>query len=201
MTKDADNQANKDLPEEEASSASSGGGWQARLREVGNIVAHNAAIIMAILAVTISFISIYGLKASQASLAEATAKVNDLAARLASSRIAFEKYQATVVQEKIAQEEERKKLDHVLQQIIQSVSQQQAKMKISPTLEEVLRAGSAVQPGSAVTGAATAPLPTTSAALPVAGEKKAATVPEKPAKPLSPQAQSIKEAIQKLNTQ
>jgi hypothetical protein len=199
MTKDADQQTAKETPEEVA--PASAGGWQARLREAGDIVAHNAAIILAILAVTLSFFSIYGLKASQTNLAEASSKVNELAARLASSRIAFEKYQATVVQEKTAQEEERKKLDNVLQQIIQSVSQQQAKMKISPTLEEVLHAGSAVQPAPAVTGAATAPLPTTSAATPAAGEKKAATVPEKPAKPMSPQAQSIKEAIQKLNSQ
>ncbi len=196
MTTDADKQTGKDAPEE-AASASSGAGWQARLREVGDIVAHNAAIILAILAVTISFVSIYGLKTSQASLAEATSKVNDLATRLASSKLAFERYQAAVVKEQSAQEEERKKLDEVLKQIIQSVSQQQVKMKISPTLEEVLRAGAAAQPGSAV--AATTPT-TPTAATAVVAEKKPLPATEPAAKPLSPQVQTIKDAIKKFNS-
>jgi hypothetical protein len=196
MSKDADNQAAEDTSEEVAA-ASTGGAWQARLREVGDLVAHNAAIILAILAVTISFVSIYGLKTSQANLAEATAKVNDLSARLAASKIAFEKYQSTVVQEKGAQEEERKKLDNVLQQIIQSVSQQQAKMKVSPTLEEVLRAGTATQASSAVAAANTQ---NPAGATTVAAEKKPAATAEQAAKPSTPQAQSIKEAIQKFNS-
>lgn len=195
MTKDADNQADKDLPQE-----GSTGGWQARLREVGDIVAHNAAIILAILAVTISFVAIYGLKTSQANLAEATAKVNDLTARLTASRIAFEKYQATVLKDQSMQEEERKKLDEVLKQIILSVSQQQVKMKISPTLEEVLRAGAgtATQASSAVAAANT---PNPAGATTVAAEKKPASTDAQPAKPTNPQVQSIKEAIQKFNSQ
>lgn len=197
MTKDADQQTAKDTPEEIAA-AGTGGGWQARLREAGDIVAHNAAIILAILAVTLSFFSIYGLKASQASLAEATSKVNELAARLASSRTAFEKYQATVVQEKIAQEEERKKRDDVLKQIILSVSQQQVKMKISPTLEEVLHAAAGTQASSAVAAANT---PNPAVATTVAAEKKPASTDAQPAKPTNPQVQSIKEAIQKFNSQ
>lgn len=186
----------KDEPTGDAA-ASSGGVLLARLKAMGVKAARNTATILAIMGIVISLISMYMVKVSQAKLVETSAKIDDLSARLASSKVAFEKYQAVALQEKTLQNEERKKLDDLDRKIIQSVSQQQVKMKISPTLEEMLKASETVPPASSVEAVKTLSVP----AVPsVTSEQKQASEPEKPSKKMSPQAQAIQGAIQKFNS-
>lgn len=179
-----------------------------KLKLVASYVLDGFAPVVAVVAVIVAVIAINGNKSGEAQIKQNAATIASLKANLLDSRGELEKIKATMAQEKSRHEEERKKQDEQLAQIIQSVSKLQQKMKIHPTLEEQMQQPAAkliATPPIVTAAPAIAPAPAKPAAPAAAPAKAAAPVatPVVPAgtekKPGS-QAKSLKEAIEKFNS-
>ncbi len=131
-----------------------------KLKLIGNYVLDGFAPFVAAIALIVAVIAVNSNKSSQEQLGQNAVQLGQNAAAIASMNASLliakgelEKLKVATAQEKSLQEEERKKQNERMTQIIQSVSKLQLKVKISPTLEEQMHppvSSSAVQlPASA----------------------------------------------------
>lgn len=191
-----------------------------KLKLVANYVLDGFPPVVAVIALIVAAMAMSDNKSTQAQLSKAIAKIDSLSASIqTASKGELDKINAAMAQEKLLHEEERKKQNEQAAQLIQSLSKLQVKMKISPTLEEQLRlpaAVSAVVPSAAHEAvlpkqevpvvAAPATVAPASKAPVAAAKSQAATVNVQVPpistgtdKKLSPQVQTIKEAIDQFN--
>ena len=99
--------------------------------------------VLAVLALIFAVVAVVSNLSSQAQLSMTSSKLESVNASLSASKVELEKLKATITQDKTMQEEERKKQNEVVSEIIRNVTNLQIKMKVYPTLEEQL-----VQPTS-----------------------------------------------------
>ena len=128
-----------------------------KLKLIANYVLDGFAPFVAVIALIVAIIAVNSNKSSQVQLVQNAATIASMNASLLIAKGELEKLKAATAQEKILQEEVRKKQNERTMQIIQSVSKLQLKVKISPTLEEQMYppvSSSVVQPAIASTAAA-----------------------------------------------
>lgn len=178
-----------------------------KLKLVASYAMDGFAPAVAVVAVIVSVVAMNGNKADQAQLKQNAASIESMKASLLASKAELEKFKGAMSQEKAIHEEERKKQDARMMQIIQSVSKLQVKMKISPTLEEQLHqpvSRSEVTPSVVAVPAVsiTSPAATsTVSAMPgkAASAPAQANVSTGTDKKHGTQVQVLKEAIEKFN--
>lgn len=194
MEKDSGNKG-KDTQADEPEAPSGGkpaGTWRdklSRLKPAMDFCARNFASALSILAMAISLGSVFytnhSAKTSQPKLTEAVARIDAMTARIDSYNVEIKKYEAatmaSLLKEKALHEEERRKQDELIRQIIHSVSQQQVKMKISPTLEEIVQGGVAGQELQKQQGAASAISSTKTLSMPAGVPPAASSTAKQPA--------------------
>ena len=148
---------------------------------------------VAVVAVIVAVIAMNGNKADQTQLTRNAATIESMKASMLASKAEQEKLKGSLLQEKAMHEEERKKQNERMTQIIQSVSKLQVKMKISPTLEDQLR-----QP---LIVSATTPAVAMPPANPVILSPKPATASVSTGNDKKPAAHmdALKESIEKFN--
>lgn len=183
-----------------------------KLQPVANYVLDGFPPVVAVIALIVAIIAVNDNKSNQAQLGKAVAKMDSMSAGMQlASKGEMDKIKAAMAQEKLRYEEDQKKQNEQMAQIIRSVSKMQAKMKISPTLEEQMRQPvetSAVAPtavkelvlskAAPVVAAPAALVPAARATVPAA-KVQAPAVPAGSAKKFSPQVQTIKESIEQFN--
>lgn len=170
-----------------------------QLKHAAHYISTGFAPIVSAIALALAVVAIVGNQTTQERLSKITAKLESISAAQPASKAELEKLKAAMAQDKTLREEElkkrdeqlkaledeRKKQDELLAKIVQNVSKLQVKAKITPTLEQQLRQ------------AASAPAATTT---PATAQAAAPAAPPKPVeKKLSPQVQSMKEAIEQYN--
>lgn len=180
-----------------------------KLKLVASYVLDGFAPVVAVIAVIVAVIAINGNKSGEAQIMQNAATIAGLKTTLLESRGELEKIKAAMAQEKSRHEEERKKHNEQIAQIIQGVSKLQQKMKIHPTMEEQMQQPVATliaTPPVATAAPAIAPAPASAkAVVPSAAPAKAAvpvtaaTVSTGNDKKPGSQTQILKEAIDKFN--
>jgi hypothetical protein len=183
-----------------------------KLQPIANYVLDGFPPVVAVIALIVAIIAVNDNKSNQAQLGKAVVKMDSMGANMQlASKGEMDKIKAAMAQEKLRYEEDQKKQNEQMAQIIRSVSKMQAKMKISPTLEEQMRQPvetSSVAPtavkelvlskAAPVVAAPAALVPAARAQLP-AVKVQAPAVPAGSAKKFSPQVQTIKESIEQFN--
>lgn len=163
-----------------------------RLKLIANYVIDGFPPVVAVIALIVAVFAVNDNKSSQAQLSKAAAKIDSMSASLLASKGELEKLKVAMAQEKVMREEEHKKQEERVTQIIQGVSKLQVKMKISPTLEEQLHQPVSAAVTSSVASAASAPA--SAAPAPAKTDVSTGTV-KKP----GTQVQILKESIEKFN--
>jgi hypothetical protein len=160
-----------------------------KLKIVAGYVVMGFAPIASAIALTLAIVALVVTQSAQTQSDEASGKLGQLNASLATYRTELDKLRAELAQEKALREEQQKKQDELIARIVPALSQLQGKLKIAPTLEEQLQqpASSPVAATAPAAAAATTPAaPATPA--PAAADKKTST-----------QVQNLKEALDKFN--
>jgi hypothetical protein len=197
-----------------------------KLQPVANYVLDGFPPVVAVIALIVAIIAVNDNKSNQAQLGKAVVKMDSMGANMQlASKGEMDKIKAAMAQEKLRYEEDQKKQNEQMAQIIRSVSKMQAKMKISPTLEEQMRqpvetssvaptavkelvlskAAPVVAAPAALVPAARAQVPAVKVQVPAAKvQVPVVTVPVPAvstgsAKKFSPQVQTIKESIEQFN--
>jgi hypothetical protein len=197
-----------------------------KLQPIANYVLDGFPPVVAVIALIVAIIAVNDNKSNQAQLGKAVVKMDSMGANMQlASKGEMDKIKAAMAQEKLRYEEDQKKQNEQMAQIIRSVSKMQAKMKISPTLEEQMRqpvetssvaptavkelvlskAAPVVAAPAALVPAARAQVPAVKVQVPAAKvQVPVVTVPVPAvstgsAKKFSPQVQTIKESIEQFN--
>ncbi len=108
-----------------------------KLKLVANYAMY-ASPVLAVLALIVGTFSLAGNLSTREQLGVAATRLESLNTSLSASKDELEKLKAAIAQGKAMQEEERKKQDELVSEIIRNVTNLQIRMKIYPTLEEQL---------------------------------------------------------------
>jgi hypothetical protein len=178
-----------------------------KLKLVAGYALDGFAPFAAVVAIIIAVIALNGNKSDQPQLAQNAATLAAMKAALQASGSELDKLKVAMAQEKAAYDEDRKRQNERMTQVIQSVSKLQAKLKISPTLEEQVQLSisavvaapplaAASPPATPVTAkaAAQAPVTANTGKAPVA-----ATVVTGTDKSSSARMNALKDSIDKFN--
>lgn len=112
-------------------------GTKARL--FANYVLDGFAPFSAVIAIVIAVMALNDNKVIQAELAKNVAVIEQLNANFLLSKAELDKLKIAMTQERAVHDEERKKLNDKMMQIIHGASKMQDKLKISPTLEQQMQ--------------------------------------------------------------
>ncbi len=159
-----------------------------KLGVIGHYILLGLGPVIAVSALGVAVFAVTGNKSGEEQISKSIAKIENLNASLAASKSELEKLKITLAQEKIAQEEDRKKQEERFAKLVQNITPLQVKLKFSPTLADQLRqqeSASAV-PAAAVSSVPAAPAVPAVTAMPA--DKK-----------LNPQVRDMKNAIDKYN--
>ena len=200
MTKhpEAEEKPSEDKTEDGSAPPSKAALLRAKLKLVGSYAMRGFAPVMSVVALVIAVLGFTGNRSGQVQFDKVAAGMDNVNASLATSKTRLEKLEASMVQEQTAQQDERRKRDTQVTEIIQGVTRLQEKMKVFPTLEEVLYlpASAAVAAPPAVAPASAAP----SAVAPAVAAKSAVAAAAPAVKEKKPsQAQIIKDQIDRFN--
>ncbi|MDZ4201385.1 MAG: hypothetical protein U1C96_04465 [Gallionella sp.] len=184
----------KEADKEVAAPAASGGGM---LEKIGSIAMMAIAPLLAMLAIAIALIAVSENRSGQEQMGKLRTQIKELSAAMSESKDELDLLKATTARDKSAWRDEQDTAKAREAEIIRHVTAAETKLKISPTLEQQLQAASAP---AATDGQAAIDVPAPESAPPAEAAKPAAKEPAgKPAAKRSPQAQSIKDAIDKYN--
>jgi hypothetical protein len=159
-----------------------------KLKLVGHYAMLGIGPLLAIVALVVAVMALSGNRASEQQATKAVAAAANLEKSLEATRNELERLKLSIAQEKNGQNEERRQREEREAKIVQNITQVQAKLKISPTLEQQLQAPASAPAAASAAAAPAAAAPAASKAGATGGEKK-----------FGPEAQAIKESIEKFN--
>ncbi len=160
-----------------------------KLKLAGHYAMLGFAPLVAVVALVVAVMAMSGNRHSQEQADKAIAAADNLGKSLEAAKSELERLRLSMAQEKNGREEERRQQEELAAKIVLNVSQLQTKLKVSPTLEQQL------QPP------ASAPVAAPAAAAPAAAPAASKAAPAAPGRRLAPEAQAIKESIEKFNRQ
>ncbi len=172
-----------------------------KLKLIASYILLGFAPFVAVIALIVAVMAMNSNKISNAQISQNAAEIESMSASLQTSKSELEKLKAkaALAQEKLSQENERKKQDERMTLIIQSVSKLQVKMKVSPTLAEQIHpvvSRSMIQP--VIAPAVTVPVPVP-VPVPAASAPTKSLLPSGAHKKSDDQIDKLKDAINKFN--
>lgn len=191
----------RDIDREDESEEAPAAGPQFRAKL--KVVAHYALLASPLIGLLGIILAVTALVLGRAAPPDdSRARIESLSSSLAETKSELESLKFILARERAARADERKEDDARSNKVVKHVSDLEKRQKISPTLEEALQQAPAAPaaPPAAVSNTPAPAAPPAPAVTPApVVNKMPVAAPEKKPAPLSPQAKSLKEAIEKFN--